>query len=136
MHGNFNESVTTFISTDTMSSEEHEQSREPRTESDVDEDLQTVKVEMDVSIPSLEVELLKLKLDSSSGKVGNQAVFEMWVTFTMLGMTMWMEQRTYDQLIKTQINKMSLIDETMIINKRLMTQTVNTARTTRHSKDQ
>ena len=53
--------------------------------------MNVVKVEMDISVPSIEFELMKLKLEPETGKVASPAVFESWVTYIMLGMSMWME---------------------------------------------
>jgi len=132
MHGNFNEAVTTFITTDEGNTSLNEDSQSGVQE----DDLNAVKIEMDISVPSFEVELMKLKLVPGQNKVANPAVFELWVTYSMLGMALWLEQRAFDQLMKTQINKISLTDETMIINNRLMTQIVNAARKTVHSTEQ
>ena len=79
---------------------------------------------------------MKLKLVPGINQVANPALFELWVTYTMLGMSMWMEQRKYDYYQKMQINKVSMTDETMVINSRLMTQNVNTSRATVHSTEQ
>ena len=55
-----------------------------------------VKLELDLSIPSFEVELMKLKLVPGVNQVASPATFEKWVSYAMLGMSMWLEQRTYD----------------------------------------
>ena len=91
MHGNFDKSVTTFISTESAWSDD--ESRKSQSHVETDEEMNVVKMEMDISVPSIEVELMKLKLEPGTGKVANPAVFEGWVTYIMLGMSMWMEQR-------------------------------------------
>ena len=87
MHGNFNEMVTTVMT----ATEEREQSHnDSRFTEDPDEN-HVIKLELDVSIPSFEVELMKLRLVPGINQVANPATFEKWVTYAMLGMSMWLE---------------------------------------------
>ena len=58
MHGNFNELVTTVM-TATEESETTSHNDESRNDEDADD---IIKFELDVSVPSFEVELMKLKL--------------------------------------------------------------------------
>jgi len=60
MHGNFNEMVTTFITTEGScdTSRNFDESRF----TEADDDLVKVKLELDISIPTFDVELMKLKL--------------------------------------------------------------------------
>lgn len=58
MHGNFNEMVTTFITTEGSDTSRVDESRY----TEADDDLVKVKLELDVSIPTFDVELMKLKL--------------------------------------------------------------------------
>ena len=41
----------------------------------------------------------------------------------MIGMSLWYQKREHDTWIKSQINKITLIDKLMIVNSTLMTQT-------------
>ena len=50
---------------------------------------ETVKIEVDFSIPSFEIELMKLKLAPGGRMVARPAVFEQWVNFAMIGMSLW-----------------------------------------------
>ena len=50
-----------------------------------------VKFELDVSVPSFEVEIMKLKLSPGLQQVANPASFEKWVTYAMIGMSLWFE---------------------------------------------
>lgn len=43
---------------------------------------------------------MKLKLIPGVKQVANPASFEKWVTFAMIGMSFWLEQRNFDQFIK------------------------------------
>ena len=113
MHGNFNELVTTFMTEESeqLETEAEGAANKPK---DVDpEEYYVAQIEVDVNIPSFEVELMKLKLDPVLKQVAKPRVFERWVTYQMLGMSMWMEKRTFDEDVKAQINKISLVDETM-----------------------
>ena len=65
MHGNFNEMITTVI---TEESEAEAKRKEPESQ-----DVETIKFEMDVSIPSFEVEIMKLKLVPGLGTVADPA---------------------------------------------------------------
>ena len=62
---------------------------------------------------------MKLKLIPGLNQVAKPSVFEKWVTYAMIGMSVWLEKRAYDDLIKAQINKLSLKDEKMYVNNRL-----------------
>lgn len=94
MHGNFNDLVTSV-----MTSQADEESATSNSRFVEDED-DIIQFELDVSIPQFEVELMKLKLDPSLKKVASPAIFEKWVTYSMIGMSMWIEQRKFDQYIK------------------------------------
>lgn len=81
MHGNFNEMVTTFIT---------EESEVEKTATEI-QDVEVVKFELDVTVPSFEVEIMKLKLAPGTNTVTEPAIFEKWVTYSMIGMSMWLE---------------------------------------------
>ena len=55
------------------------------------EDYNLVKFELDVSVPSFEIEIMKLKLSPETQQVVNPASFEKWVTYAMIGMSLWFE---------------------------------------------
>ena len=63
-------------------------------------DVNIVQFELDVSIPTFEVEFMKLKLIPGLNQVAKPSVFEKWVTYAMIGMSVWLEKRAYDDLIK------------------------------------
>lgn len=54
-------------------------------------DYNLVKFELDVSVPSFEVEIMKLKLSRETQQVANPASFEKWVTYAMIGLSFWLE---------------------------------------------
>lgn len=89
MHGNFNENVDTKLTSD-ASETGSSRFEDSRFVEDIEE-LTAVKFELDVSIPSFEVELMKLKLIPGIKQVANPACFEKWVTFAMIGMSFWLE---------------------------------------------
>ena len=62
---------------------------------------ETVKFEVDFSIPSFEIELMKLKLAPGGKMVARPAVFEQWVNFAMIGMSLWYQKREHDTWIKS-----------------------------------
>ena len=135
MHGNFSELVGTVISTEEIS--EHSETDESKfADLEMQEDLISTKLELDISMPSFEVEIMKLKLVPGIKQIVRPAVFENWVSLALIGMSLWLELRDQDSLMKIQINKISLIDDTMLVNSRLLTQTQNTNRKTLHTKDQ
>ena len=135
MHGNFSELVGTVISTEEIS--EHSETDESKfADLEMQEDLISTKFELDISMPSFEVEIMKLKLVPGIKQIVRPAVFENWVSLALIGMSLWLELRDQDSLMKIQINKISLIDDTMLVNSRLLTQTQNTNRKTLHTKDQ
>ena len=94
MHGNFNDLVTTVI---TSQGDSDSQTGDSRFVEDEDD---PVQFEVDISIPQFEVELMKLKLVPGLMQVAKPNVFEKWVSFAMIGMSMWVDQRKYDQCIK------------------------------------
>ena len=87
MHGNFNELVDTLVTEES----EMSQRKEKQESSGGDSEKQVVKFELDISVPSFEIELMKLKLIPGLNQVARPAVFEKWVTYVMIGMSMWLE---------------------------------------------
>ena len=55
------------------------------------EDYNLVKFELDVSVPSFEIEIMKLKLSPETQQVAIPPSFEKWVTYAMIGMSLWFE---------------------------------------------
>lgn len=55
------------------------------------EEIEEVSLEIDASIPSFEVELMKLRLVPGGQEVAKPASFEKWVTYAMIGMSFWRE---------------------------------------------
>ena len=90
MHGNFNEEITATILTTELS--DHNNADQSMAAEDK-EDYNLVKFELDVSVPSFEIEIMKLKLIPGLQQVANPGSFEKWVTYAMIGMSLWFEQR-------------------------------------------
>lgn len=72
MHGNFNEMISTVLTSHAEERSDYSHNDDSRYTEDADEN-HVVKFEFDISVPSFEVELMKLKLMPGVNQVANPA---------------------------------------------------------------